>query len=570
MKESKSNNIETSRRNILKILGLSSAAIMSSGITNVFAAGNNAKTDSGVMSKGKLKNLKVACVGFFHESNTYLTEAMGETELDSMRVFRGDQIKAALRGTAIGGPVDVCEEEGWELVPGVVYYIDSSFSTVSDQAWKDAKKDIMDTLKAQLPLDMVYLCVHGGGMVKSTPDLEGDLAESVRALVGKDTMIVWSGDLHGKITDKMKDNMNFFSACKEYPHMDMNAAGRDAMYRGAAILAGESHPTVAYHKMPMLMPMSNTEEKGSFANRLKEKCIQIEKQPGVINCSVMHGFPYQDSDFCGVFPMVTTENNPQLAQDLVDDLARWIWKHRKESLIELNDIGKTMGTVLAMLEKDGHYVRQPPTKGGIIEHSPIVIGDAADNPGGGAGGSGTHLLKALLETKGLGKVVFMSIHDPETAKAAVAAGVGATINVSLGGKFEKLAGEPIKTKAYVKSISDGDEIVRGGTAYNAPFKLGPTVRLVIEAENTVDVIVISGLCQTYDDTQGRPHGIAIQEYDVIGVKSGMHYQAFYKNFTDKLLIVDVPGATSRDVTLFEHTQLTAPVYPLDKNTTFNI
>ncbi|HAS6188520.1 TPA: M81 family metallopeptidase [Vibrio vulnificus] len=59
--------------------------------------------------------------------------------------------------------------------------------------------------------------------------------------------IVWSGDLHGKITEKMKDNMNFFSACKEYPHMDMSTAGRG----GAAILAGESHPTVAYHKMPM-------------------------------------------------------------------------------------------------------------------------------------------------------------------------------------------------------------------------------------------------------------------------------------------------------------------------------
>ncbi|MBE4159359.1 hypothetical protein HJ102_18265 [Vibrio parahaemolyticus] len=65
MKESKSNNIETSRRNILKILGLSSAAIMSSGITNVFAAGNNAKTDSGVMSKGKLKKFKSRLCRFF-------------------------------------------------------------------------------------------------------------------------------------------------------------------------------------------------------------------------------------------------------------------------------------------------------------------------------------------------------------------------------------------------------------------------------------------------------------------------------------------------------------------------
>ena len=62
----------------------------------------------------------------------------------------------------------------------------------------------------------------------------------------------------------------------------------------------------------------------------------------------------------------------------------------------------------------------------------------------------------------------------------------------------------------------------------------------------------------------------IQEYDVIGVKSGMHFRAFYENFTDKLLIADVPGTTSRDITLFEHTQLKYPIYPLNPNTTFNL
>ncbi|MGB5317360.1 MAG: M81 family metallopeptidase, partial [Robiginitalea sp.] len=206
-----------------------------------------------------LKKLRVSYVGFFHETNTYLTEGMGETTLDRMRSFRGDEIKQ-LKGTAIGGPVDVCEEKGWELLPGVLFYIDWCFSTVSDQCWKDAKKEMMDTLKSQLPMDIVYLSVHGAGMVNNTNDLEGDLAESVRALVGKDTMIVWSGDLHGKVTDKMKDNMNFFSTCKEYPHMDMNVCARDAMYRAAAILAGESHPTPAYRRVPLMMPVSNTEQ----------------------------------------------------------------------------------------------------------------------------------------------------------------------------------------------------------------------------------------------------------------------------------------------------------------------
>ena len=515
----------------------------------------------------KQKALRVSYIGFFHETNTYLTEGMGETTLDKMRIFRGDEI-AAMRGTALGGPVDVCEENGWELLPGVLFAADWGFGLVNEQAWNDAKKEMLDALNDQLPVDIVYLALHGAGVVDKTPDLEGDLAESVRALVGEDTMIVWSGDLHGKITDKMKNNMDFFSACKKYPHLDMNECARDAMHRAAAILAGESQPTPAYRKVPLMMSVSNTEEEGSFGNRLKKKCIEIESREGVLNCSVMHGFPYQDTDFCGVYPMVTTEDNADLAQELVDELSKWIWDHRSESLLQLEDLATTMSSVLAMLERDGHYERKQPTKGDRIDHTPIVIGDAADNPGGGAPGSGTHLLRAFLETKGLGKVAFISIHDPETAQAAVAAGVGATIDVSLGGKFDPMAGEPIETKAYVKSISDGNEFVRGGTAFGIPYTLGPTVRLIIA--DSVDVIVVSGLCQTYDDSQARSHGIIIQEYDVIGVKSGNHFRAFYENFTDKLLVVDLPGLTSRDVGLFEHTQLGSPIYPLDADTTFSV
>jgi len=167
---------------------------------------------------------------------------------------------------------------------------------------------------------------------------------------------------------------------------------------------------------------------------------------------------------------------------------------------------------------------------------------------------------------------YISIHDPATAQAAVAAGVGATIDVSLGGTFVTVAGPPIKTKAYVKSISDGKETVRGGAGFGGPFEFGPTVRLVIDAVNKVDVIVLSGLCQTCDDTQGRPHGVILQEYDVIGCKSGMHFEAFFENFTDndKLLIVDCPGVTNCDLSILKPTKLTYPVYPLDLNATFSL
>ncbi|MCV2874582.1 M81 family metallopeptidase [Defluviimonas sp. WL0050] len=82
-------------------------------------------------STKKSGKLRVCCVGFFHETNTYLTEGMGETTLDNMRIFRGDEIKA-LRGTALGGAVDVCEENGWDLLPGLIYGPDSSWNASSD------------------------------------------------------------------------------------------------------------------------------------------------------------------------------------------------------------------------------------------------------------------------------------------------------------------------------------------------------------------------------------------------------------------------------------------------------
>ena len=49
------------------------------------------------------KKLRVSYVGFFHETNTYLTEGMGETTLDRMRTFRGDEIKKRLKGLPLAG-----------------------------------------------------------------------------------------------------------------------------------------------------------------------------------------------------------------------------------------------------------------------------------------------------------------------------------------------------------------------------------------------------------------------------------------------------------------------------------
>lgn len=511
------------------------------------------------------KKIKVAYSGFFHETNTYATSATGKTSLDSMVVYRGAQI-FALRGSALGGPVDECFDNDWELLPGALFIMKDTFGLVDQQCYRMARQEILDTLQGQLPVDVVYLLVHGAGVVEDMPDLEGDLVASVRALVGENTVIVSSADLHGKVTEQVARNYDFFSACKEYPHSDLSDCARNALSIGVSIAQGLLRPTMAWHKVPLLLGLSTTELEGTVASRLKEKCKEVERLSGVLNCSVMHGFPYQDTNFCGMYPMVTTNDDAELAQRLAKELAEWIWAEREASLIKPLSVDEAIRQAREVLDRNERYQMRPMNE--ARNHKPVIIADGADNPGAGAPGDSTHLLRAVLQEKGLGRVAFFSIHDPETVSAAVSAGVGATIAVRLGGKYDNpRGGDPIEAMAYVKSISDGKEVVRGPMAYGVEFDLGPTVRLVIEG---VDVTVLSGLCQAFDDTQGRPHGIIIDEYDIICVKSSAHWRAFYHLVSNDSFVADSPGLSSMDYRNFEHTKLESSIYPLDWQKEFSV
>src|SRR6185436_6180335 len=59
--------------------------------------------------------------------------------------------------------------------------------------------------------------------------------------------------------------------------------------------------------------------------------------------------------------------------------------------------------------------------------APILLADVADNPGGGARGNTTYLLKALVEADAQGVVIGV-FNDPALAAAAHLLGVGAVFD----------------------------------------------------------------------------------------------------------------------------------------------
>ena len=194
------------------------------------------------------------------------------------------------------------------------------------------------------------------------------------------------------------------------------------------------------------------------------------------------------------------------------------------------------------------------------EKGPFVLADGGDNPGGGSSSDGTRVLQALIDNDAQ-SVAFATIYDPETAAQAIAAGVGSTIHVRLGGKeYPALMGPPVECDAYVKLITDGVFVNKGPMANGVVNHLGPTVLLVIGG---IEVIVTQTRFQPWDLNIFYAHGIDPKGRKILVPKSYAHYRAHYGTIATNMVNVELPGLTAKDPRSFTYKNLSRPVYPYD-------
>lgn len=200
------------------------------------------------------------------------------------------------------------------------------------------------------------------------------------------------------------------------------------------------------------------------------------------------------------------------------------------------------------------------------EGMPIVINETSDNPGGGTPGDGTYLLRAMLEAK-LANACFGFIFDPEVVQLAHQAGVGATIQVSLGGKTDYLHGEPLEVTGYVKALTDGKFIATTPMGQGGQENFGKSVRLQIEG---VDVLVCSVKSQVLDEQIFLLHGIDVTKYKIVALKSSTHFRAAFEPISARVITVDSPGLTTLNFRFFKYERAIRPIYPLDPATEWNL
>ena len=267
--------------------------------------------------------------------------------------------------------------------------------------------------------------------------------------------------------------------------------------------------------------------------------------PGLACVSIAAGYCRCDvAEFGPTVTIMAHGEHPEF-QALADELMDFCWETRHISSDPVVPIAEAVAAARAHV---------PGT-------APLVLGDYGDAPGGGSYGDSTRLLSALIDA-GVRNGALAAIWDPATAAQAVAAGVGACIDVVLGGKSDPTwMGEPIRASAVVKSIShDGNVVFTGpyGTGSRRSFGLSACLEIA-----GIDVVVATRNLGIYDLEQFRKYGIDPCSKSVVVVKCMQGHHAAFDPIGSLTLDVDTGGLTSSDLSHFNFTRVERPVWPLD-------
>jgi microcystin degradation protein MlrC len=489
--------------------------------------------------------MRVAIGGISHETSTF---AVGTTTLKHFEadcLHFGQDIVETNRGirSFIGGMIAAADEQGIEVTGTFVAGAEPS-GLIERQTYEHLRHELLKALEEAEPLDAVCLSLHGAGLADGYDDLEGDLLTHVRRLVGPTTPIVGTLDLHANVTTTMVEQADALLGNHLYPHSDSYERGHQAVQLASKMVREGLRPTSHVVHIPMLTATAPTSL--SPGKEVNELCFDWEAKSGVVDVTFYHGFPFTDIPRMGMAVVATTNDDPELARRAAESVARAIWTMRDAFRPVITSPEEAIRLALA------------------TDARPIVVNDHSDNPGAGAPGDSTHLLRPFIEA-GIPDSVFGWVVDPEIARQAHAAGVGSTIQVRLGGKTDTFHGSPIEAKAYVKCLTDGRFTTTSPMGQGGQNDLGKMARLVI---NGVDVLISSVRTQVLDPEAFLLHGIDVSRYKLVGVKSATHFRAGFEPVAAQIIRVDTPGLSSTDLSSFAYQRLELPIWPLDEATVF--
>ncbi|MDX1405450.1 MAG: M81 family metallopeptidase [Woeseiaceae bacterium] len=458
--------------------------------------------------------LRFAVMTFSHETCTFCPG--GDSDIERWTRLRppyvGDEVLDA--DTYIRGFVAAAREYpdvelvGLESPAGV--YGGSSASWTTEDTFDYFMDRMLEDLREAMPVDGVYLALHGAMAVRNIPRPEAEIAKRFREVVGPEVPIVGSFDLHGNEDEEFLRWADMAFVTKRYPHYDAGIQGARSARALVRIARGQYKSTTATRKPGIITPTVLQWTGQSPSMDIMERARRWEaRQPGTF-VSVFYGFPWSDVPDVGATVHVMTNNDQPLAEHIADDMADFMWRVREELFRdEFPQPGAAVSQAANAFNSGA---------------TPIVLADYSDRSG-----DATHILREVVD-QGLGGVLIATIRDErvlELLKQKNAA-PGDLFDMPVGGFAGPASGDPVRingTLTYLGPGVDYDEVA------------------VVEFGDRNSLIITPALKQILWTEELEFGPLDPDDFDAFVVKSRVHFRRGFDEtgYAKTIIIVDAPG-----------------------------
>ena len=500
---------------------------------------------------------RVAFLGFALESNAFAPvtpreEFLAKLYLEGEAILEEMQSpQSRMKPEVIGFCQAMDDAIPWTPVPIVIAEVEAG-GPADHRFFIETMEEIRHRLLAALPFDGVYVANHGAALTTESLDPDGELLAMIRDIVGPTVPVVLTLDLHANVSEAVVRLPDVVIGYRTNPHVDMLDRGAEAAHAMLELFAG-TRPQKAFMRLPLIAPtVSQLTASGPLGDLIEYG--QANQTDAILNVTVLGGFAFADTPKNGLSIIVTARGDATAARTLVRDMATRAWADRERYVPRLTPLDEA--TRLAVEVGDN-----PARK-------PVIFADVADNPGGGGRGNTAWILESFLKA-GARNVLMGLVYDPALAREAHERGEGAAFCARLNREETARFSDPFEAPARVLRLTDGQAVGRRGQYVGRVFDLGPCALLEVGG---VKIVVTTLRVQCGDPIFFEMMGLDIAAARSVVVKSRGHFRAGFDQFfaPEQIIEVDAPGLTSPILTRFDFRRLPRPVFPLDRDTTWQL
>jgi microcystin degradation protein MlrC len=488
-----------------------------------------------------------------HETNTFSPIATPYASFGHGNgPLHGAAAKRALAGTnsPFAAFLDLAAAEGAEAVTPV-----AAESWPSNRAGRDTFERLVRPLEeaVRAGCDAVLLDLHGAMVAEGCDDAEGEILRRVRRIAPAVPIAV-TFDYHTNLSADIVALATVITGYKTYPHIDMYEAGRAAGEILARALRGEIEPVLAWGWLPLVPSIMRHAPEDGPSGAIVALAREAERDGRVLAATLLPAFAHADTPYTGCSAVVVGDarrGGRAAAQAVCDAMLKIAWDRREEYVYRPRPLADSIAEAARI--------------GNARPAGPVLLIDHCDNCGSGGAQDVMKVVEAVLR-EGLDDVAIAPIRDPEAVGKMVAAGIGASVTLALGGKTDMpsvgLHGRPLTVSGRVRTITDGEIVFAGPMYTGVTSSLGRTAVLEV-AGGRAQIVVTERHHEPFDQVIFRHCGIDPTRKRFVMLKSRIHYRAGFKPIAAAIVECQGEGVTNADLSVYRYEKLRRPIHPLD-------